>query len=1082
VEGRAASAPPRLEPWGAEELAATLDSVGTGIWALDLEGRCVFINQAACRVLGYAREECLGAKIQCEIHGNHCDGWVCPKEDCRVQQALQSGSAVQVDDEVFRRRDGTSIAVKYSIQPVVVDGRMRGSVISMTDIAARKRAEEAQRKSDEWLSFAQNAAGVGIFDLDVEAGQVRVSEGQFRLYGLDPAGPWPKQEAWRQLVHPDDRERMDRQLELELSGVQPSGVEYRVVWPDGSVHWLFSQRTVFFDEEGRPRRVVGANVDITGRVRAEMALDHFFSASPTPMAIGDFEGRVRRVNPAWEPMLEIAAGEAEGTLLFNWIHPEDRAAVAAEYATLLDTGERLGFECRIRRKDGSYRWVLLDAGAQREARVVYVTAHDITDRQRAEEALRESEARFRSAFENTLFGMAFTALDGRFLQVNQSLCRITGFAERELLQTDFAAITCPDDVPENLELRRKLMEGGAGGGILTKRYMRKDGETAWARIHVALVRDAQAKPLYFTALVEDITERKRAATYRDLSSEVLRILNEQGFLRDSIERVLAAVKARTGFDAVGIRLEGGDDFPYFAQDGFPPDFLLTENTLTERGADGGPCRDGDGNLSLECTCGLVLSGRTDASNPLFTPGGSCWTNDSRQILDLPPDLDPRLHPRNRCVHEGYGSVALVPIRAKDRIVGLLQLNDRRKGCFSLAAIEQMEGIAAHVGGTLMRKRAEEALRESEEKFRELFDYAPVAYHELDLGGVVRRVNRAECALLGYQPGEMLGRPIWDFIAGTEREGSHGVYRRKLAGEQPLEPHQRLYVRRDGGEMWIEIHDSLVRNAAGEVTGIRSALLDITERKRLLEAVKRHAERLARSNAELERFAYVASHDLQEPLRMVASFTRLLSQRYSGRLDETADRYIDYAVDGAKHMQQLIVDLLEYSRLNSKELDIQHTECDAVVADATRNLHAAIQESGGSVDWDPLPALWVDRGQLTELFQNLLGNAIKFRRKDECPRIHVSAVDGGPHWVLSVQDNGIGIDPRHRERVFQVFHRLHARAEYSGTGIGLAVCRKVAERHGGKIWVESKPGAGSTFHFTIPKTPMDPETPGDRSDR
>jgi light-regulated signal transduction histidine kinase (bacteriophytochrome) len=315
---------------------------------------------------------------------------------------------------------------------------------------------------------------------------------------------------------------------------------------------------------------------------------------------------------------------------------------------------------------------------------------------------------------------------------------------------------------------------------------------------------------------------------------------------------------------------------------------------------------------------------------------------------------------------------------------------------------------------------------------------------------------------------MLGRPIWDFIAGTEREGSHGVYRRKLAGEQPLEPHQRLYVRRDGGEMWIEIHDSLVRNAAGEVTGIRSALLDITERKRLLEAVKRHAERLARSNAELERFAYVASHDLQEPLRMVASFTRLLSQRYSGRLDETADRYIDYAVDGAKHMQQLIVDLLEYSRLNSKELDIQHTECDAVVADATRNLHAAIQESGGSVDWDPLPALWVDRGQLTELFQNLLGNAIKFRRKDECPRIHVSAVDGGPHWVLSVQDNGIGIDPRHSGRIFQIFQRLHTREAYPGTGIGLAVCQKVAERHGGKIWVESEPGLGSTFRFTIRK--------------
>jgi PAS domain S-box-containing protein len=367
-----------------------------------------------------------------------------------------------------------------------------------------------------------------------------------------------------------------------------------------------------------------------------------------------------------------------------------------------------------------------------------------------------------------------------------------------------------------------------------------------------------------------------------------------------------------------------------------------------------------------------------------------------------------------------------------------------------------------------RKRGEEALRESEAKFRELFDCAPVAYHELDLDGVVRRVNRAECALLGYGAGEMLGRPIWEFIAGGEREASQEALRRKLSGEQPLEPYQRRYLQRDGGELWVEIHDALVRNATGGTVGIRTALLDITERKRMAEAIERHAEKLARSNAELERFAYVASHDLQEPLRMVASFTQLLAKRYSGQLDETANRYIYYAVDGAKRMQQLIADLLAYSRVNSKELDLRQTECEALVVGAMRNLQAAINESGASVDWDPLPVLWVDQGQLTQLFQNLLGNAIKFGTKGESPRIHVSAADGGAHWVLSVQDNGIGIDPRQAERVFQIFQRLHSRAEYPGTGIGLAVCQKVAERHGGKIWVESAPGVGSTFRFTIPK--------------
>jgi PAS domain S-box-containing protein len=322
VNGGTLHAPrPFVDSWGAEELAATLDSVGTGIWALDLDGRCVFINQAACRTLGHRREECLGEKIQCRIHAGHCDGWVCPKESCHVQSALASGSAAQVDDDRFQRRDGTAIAVKYSIQPVAVEGRMRGSVIGMVDITARKRAEEGQRKSDEWLGFAQNAAGVGIFDLDLKTGEARVSEGQFRLYGLGPASKGPSREEWRKLVHPEDRERMDRQHELALSGVQPSGEKYRIVWPDGSVHWLFSQPTVFFDEAGRATRLVGVSVDITGRVRAETALDQFFSASPTPMAIAGFDGRIQRVNPAWEPILEFTAAEAEGTPLFNWIHP-----------------------------------------------------------------------------------------------------------------------------------------------------------------------------------------------------------------------------------------------------------------------------------------------------------------------------------------------------------------------------------------------------------------------------------------------------------------------------------------------------------------------------------------------------------------------------------------------------------------------------------------------------------------------------------------------------------------------------------------------------------------------------------------
>jgi PAS domain S-box-containing protein len=512
-------------------------------------------------------------------------------------------------------------------------------------------------------------------------------------------------------------------------------------------------------------------------------------------------------------------------------------------------------------------------------------------------------------------------------------------------------------------------------------------------------------------------------------------------------------------------------------------------------------------------------------------------------------------------------------------------------CILIVAVIAL--VSRRAGDTIDRVQA--ALRESEAKFRELFDNAPVAYHELDIDGIVRRVNRTECILLGYEASEILGRPIWDFIAGAELEASRETLRRKLSGVQPLQPHQRRYLQRGGGELWVEVHDCLVRNAAGETVFIRTALLDlserkraeadlrasearrgllahalqcagecisitdtedrfvyvneafsrtygyreqeligqhvamlrsartsaethnailpatleggwrgelwnrskegrefpislsaspicdedgrtialvgiardITENKRMEEAIRTRSEKLARSNEELDRFAYVASHDLQEPLRMVASFTQLLAKKYSGKLDETADRYINFAVDGAKRMQQLITDLLAYSRVNSKDLVLRATECEAVLRATLQNLRAAIDESGAVVECDPLPVLVGDAVQLGQLFQNLIGNAIKFRGQAP-PSVHIAADDHGSDWLFSVRDNGIGIDPKHADRVFQIFQRLHTREQYPGTGIGLAVCKKVVERHGGRLWVESQPGAGSNFLFTLPK--------------
>jgi light-regulated signal transduction histidine kinase (bacteriophytochrome) len=243
--------------------------------------------------------------------------------------------------------------------------------------------------------------------------------------------------------------------------------------------------------------------------------------------------------------------------------------------------------------------------------------------------------------------------------------------------------------------------------------------------------------------------------------------------------------------------------------------------------------------------------------------------------------------------------------------------------------------------------------------------------------------------------------------------------------------------------------------------------NITDRKLAEQERERLLSDLARSNKELEHFAYVASHDLQEPLRMVTSFLQLLQRRYEGRLDEKADEYIHFAVDGVDRMHNLIEALLSYSRITKRGAEFKPVNADHALSHALANLTAAIAETGATVTTDSLPTISGDETQLVQLFQNLIGNGIKYQKAGARAVVHISAKQDGANWVFSVQDNGIGIEAQHFDAVFQIFQRLHTRSQYPGTGIGLAICKRIVERHHGRIWIESSPGQGTTFFFTMP---------------
>ena len=302
--------------------------------------------------------------------------------------------------------------------------------------------------------------------------------------------------------------------------------------------------------------------------------------------------------------------------------------------------------------------------------------------------------------------------------------------------------------------------------------------------------------------------------------------------------------------------------------------------------------------------------------------------------------------------------------------------------------------------------------------------------------------------------KLFAKPIKKLSYGTKRIGSGDLnYRIKI------ETHDEI----------AQLADEFNRMAESlqKTTVSRDMLInEVNERKRIDKALREHTEALERSNRELEQFAYVASHDLQEPLRMVASYTQLLAKRYKGRLDSDADEFIAYAVDGATRMQVLINDLLAYSRVGTRGKNFEPTACETILEKTLDNLQKVIEDSEAKVTHDLLPTVMGDDIQLGQLFQNLITNAIKFQG-DEVPQIHISAVPNEDKWIFSVQDNGIGIDPEYNERIFVIFQRLYGREEYPGTGIGLAICKKIVERHGGNIWVESEPEKGSRFYFTIP---------------
>jgi PAS domain S-box-containing protein len=591
----------------------------------------------------------------------------------------------------------------------------------------------------------------------------------------------------------------------------------------------------FVRDIGDRRRSMEALRESEGRFRS------LAESSPLGIVVSRPDGGVTYVNPALLKMTGLTSAEFQVRGWLEPVHPDDRTRVMSALGDVVSKKESRMFEHRMRRPTGDVLWVVVHAnpvlGSQGDVIRLIGTVVDVTEDRRLEEELREREIRFRATFEQAAVGIAHVAPDGRWLRINGKLCEIVGYPREELLQMTLQDITHPDDLEADLTSMRKVLSGEIQSYSMEKRYFRKDGAVVWVNLTVALVRKPSGEPDYFISVIEDIAERRRADSNRRLTVAVLEALNRTRDRGAVMRHILDLIRKELDLSAVGIRLREGEDFPYFVQNGFSDEFVRLENHLTCV-RDGHLQRDEQGRPRLECTCGLVLSCGGDPANPMFTEGGSFWSNDTAPLLDLPADQDPRFRPRNRCVHAGYRSVALIPLRSGDQIAGLLQLNDVRPGRFTLDQVRFLEGIGHSIGITLSRMKSEDALRDSLENLALAQSAARAGVWNWNMATGVLTWSPEFYRLFGIDPAVGASFEVWRRTLHPEDlERAEARIREAVRDHRQLVNSYRI-VLASGETRWIMAYGDTTYDPAGTPVRMAGVCLDITAARQAESAILR----------------------------------------------------------------------------------------------------------------------------------------------------------------------------------------------------------------------------------------------------
>ncbi|RPH96610.1 PAS domain S-box protein [candidate division KSB1 bacterium] len=966
------------------------------------------VNDRLCQITGYSREELIGQNTRMLYLSD--EEWADIAETM-YPAVLAHGTA---NKEIrWRRKDGEIINLILSISTILPGQTDTGMLFTVLDVTETQKAEAELRERQARIVSIYRGAPVAI-GIAVDRVFTDVNDQMCHMTGYmtEELIGWNASTIYAS----------EKEYETVGSDVYPeawekgtASTETRWRRKDGKIIDVLLSLTPIKPGDSSSGITFTA-MDITERKRAEdelreseQRLRSIIDEAPFGAHLYELDADDRLVFMGANAAADKILGIDHSQLIHKSI--EDAFPGLAEgpipdtYRHVAKTGERyqtdqVDYDCDTIR--GAFEVHAFRTGPERMA----VFFRDISERKRAEEALREREARLTSVFRAAPVGIG-VVIQRVFTEVNETVSAMTGYSKQELIGQS-ARMLYPTQEEYDFvgtEKYRQIREVGVG--TVETRWVKKDGTIIDVLLSSSsIVPGDFSAGLTFTAL--DITEKKRAAEALAESEQRFRMIAENAhdliWMTDADFNVTYVSPAITGI--LGFTEENvvGRSIMSSVAPGSAEASLRFLQDLIGGSETGGPEIGGVSHIEHEL---------------IAADGSSVWME----------------------------VVATALRDASGKIVGI-------------------QGISRDV---TERKQAEDVVRRERDRAQMYLDLVDVIMVALNNRGEVTLINKTGCRILGCEENDLMGSNWFETaLPESTRQTTSDVFQRLMKGEiEPVRFYENPVITKSGEERMIEWHNAIIYDEFGHIMGTLSSGADITERKRAEEELAARAAELERSNAELERFAYVASHDLQEPLRMMASYAQLLDQRYRGRLDNDADDFIGFITSGAERMRQLIHDLLTFSRVDTRGKPFEPVDCEKVLQEVLHNLQVAVEESGITITHDPLPTIAADDTQMTQLFQNLISNAVKFR-SPESPRVHITASDDEHHWEFAVQDNGIGIESKYFERIFIIFQRLHGQKDHPGTGIGLAICRKIVERHGGRIWVESKPGLGSTFHFTLPK--------------